>query len=126
MVVGFIALLATVGVYGMVALLVRMDDFGLYLVDRSGNAPAGSADLMRTIGDILVVSLPGTIRLLGIIGTIAMLLVGGGMYVHNIQVIHHALTPLPTLLGDLLTGLVVGFIILGLHHLTTKRKPATN
>jgi predicted DNA repair protein MutK len=62
-------------------------------------------------------ALPKVIRLLGIVGTIAMLLVGGGMFVHNIDALHHLLEVLPALLGELLAGLVVGGVLLGLSHL---------
>ncbi|MBL7003987.1 MAG: DUF808 domain-containing protein [Gammaproteobacteria bacterium] len=101
LVVSFIALLATVGVYGLVALLVRMDDAGLRLIQQG----------YQKLGSVLVSSLPYVIRLLGVIGTIAMLLVGGGLFVHNIESIHHLLVSFPTVLADLFAGLVVGFII---------------
>ena len=53
------------------------------------------------------------IRLLSVVGTLAMLLVGGGMFVHNIEFIHHALLILPLLLAELLVGLLVGALLLG-------------
>ncbi len=112
LVVSFIALLATVGVYGLVALLVRMDDTGLMLIERSEGSGA-----MKSLGQFLVAALPHTIRLLGVIGTIAMLLVGGGMFVHNIDALHHLLVALPALLSELLAGLVVGFVMLAGVHL---------
>lgn len=112
MVVSFIALLATVGVYGLVALLVRMDDAGVHLIERAGTTPGLSARLLKALGQRLVAALPHVIRLLGVVGTIAMLLVGGGMYVHNIAAVHHLLEALPTLARDLLAGLVVGTIII--------------
>lgn len=116
MVVSLIALLATVGVYGFVALLVRMDDVGLSLIERAGNTPGLSARGLKSLGKLLVASLPQVIRLLGVVGTIAMLLVGGGMYVHNIEMVHHWVEGLPTLAGDLLSGLVVGAVIMGALH----------
>ncbi|OQX41063.1 MAG: hypothetical protein B0D88_08080 [Candidatus Sedimenticola endophacoides] len=57
-------------------------------------------------------ALPHVIRLLGVVGTIAMLLVGGGMFVHNIDALHHLLAGLPALAAELLTGLGVGAVIL--------------
>ncbi|MCW9088669.1 MAG: DUF808 domain-containing protein [Gammaproteobacteria bacterium] len=112
-VVSLIALLATVGVYGMVALLVRMDDAGLYLIERAGIRAGLGARGQKALGRTLVAALPKVIRLLGLVGTIAMLLVGGGMYVHNIEAVHHLTETLPVLLADLLVGIVVGAVIMG-------------
>lgn len=123
-VVSLIALLATVGVYGLVALLVRMDDAGLYLIARSRQMPGRAAHGIRLAGHGLIMALPKVIRLLGVIGTIAMLLVGGGMYVHNIAAVHHALRALPTLVGELAAGLVLGFALLGIAHLARRLWPA--
>ncbi len=83
-VVSFIAILATVGVYGLVAVLVRMDDAGLFLIEQSTRFVGMIAQGLRLAGTLLVAALPRVIRLLGVIGTIAMLLVGGGMFTHNI------------------------------------------
>jgi predicted DNA repair protein MutK len=112
-VVSFIALVATVGVYGLVALLVRMDDAGLHLIERAKTSAGISARALNALGQLLLASLPKVIRLLGIVGTVAMLLVGGGMYVHNIEAVHHLLDFMPVLLGDLLAGLVVGAVAVG-------------
>ncbi|MEW8043936.1 MAG: DUF808 domain-containing protein [gamma proteobacterium symbiont of Phacoides pectinatus] len=112
MVVSFIALLATAGVYGLVAFLVRMDDAGLYLLERTEVATGATGRLLRLTGRGLVAALPHMIRLLGVVGTIAMLLVGGGMFVHNIDALHHLLAGLPALAAELLTGLGVGAVIL--------------
>lgn len=117
MVVSLVALLATVGVYGLVALLVRMDDAGLSLIERAGTSPGLGARSLKSLGNLLVASLPQVIRLLGVVGTIAMLLVGGGMYVHNIERVHHWAEALPALAGDLLSGLVVGVAVMGGLHL---------
>jgi predicted DNA repair protein MutK len=103
MVVSLIALLATAGVYGLVALLVRMDDTGCYLVERSASSEGLTARILKRLGEMLVSALPHVIRLLSVIGTIAMLLVGGGMFVHNIEFVHHTLELIPTLAADLLT-----------------------
>lgn len=107
-VVSFIALLATVGVYGLVALLVRMDDAGMYLIARSESLEGRVAQAMRLGGQYLVASLPKVIRLLSVIGTVAMLLVGGGMFVHNLEWVHHVLELAPPIFADLLAGLIVG------------------
>ena len=101
-VVSFIAILATIGVYGIVALIVRMDDFG-YLLIRKGRV---------NIGKILVAALPKVIRALAVIGTIAMVLVAGGIFMHNIHQIHELLHTLPSIIAELLIGLWVGTIAL--------------
>jgi predicted DNA repair protein MutK len=111
-VVSIIAILATVGVYGVVALLVRMDDVGFLMIRRARQMLGVSAKMMSWTGSVLVASLPQIIRALGIIGTIAMLLVGGGMFSHNIEMLHHAIAFMPPLLADLLIGLVVGGVLL--------------
>ena len=122
-VVSLIALLATVGVYGLVALIVRMDDMGLYLIERAEEMKGAVQRLMTWTGTTLVAALPWVIRTLGIIGTIAMLLVGGGMYLHNIEVVHHALEFMPSLSAELVLGLLVGSIVLGTQMLVEKIRP---
>ena len=112
LVVGFIALLATVGVYGLVALLVRMDDTGLYLIERAETMAGIGQRALKLMGETLVAALPKVIRLLGLVGTVAMLLVGGGMFVHNIESVHHALSILPGLAADLIAGITVGLVLL--------------
>ena len=66
-VVSFIAVLATVGVYGIVALLVRMDDIGYYIIEK-----AGANSLKEKFGKLLVTSLPKVIKVLSVVGTVAM------------------------------------------------------
>jgi len=117
LVVSLVALLATVGVYGLVALLVRMDDTGMFLIARAKEMSGAAAGLIRRAGHTLIAALPHTIRLLGFIGTVAMLLVGGGMYVHNIDAVHHALHFLPGILAELLVGLILGTVLVGAMHL---------
>jgi predicted DNA repair protein MutK len=112
MVVSFIALLAVLAVYGVVALLVRMDDTGLYLIERAKLLQGVIAKISKTTGELLVSALPKVIRLLGVIGTIAMLLVGGGMFVHNVAFIHDFMLILPTLVANLVVGLVIGMGLL--------------
>jgi len=121
-VVSFIALLATVGVYGLVALLVRMDDAGLSLIDKAKTLHGSLAKLTRLAGHQLIASLPYVIRILGVIGTIAMLLVGGGMFVHNLEWVHHLFHSLPPIAAELLVGLIVGVILVLLLH---QFKPAS-
>ena len=117
-VVSAIAILATVGVYGLVALLVRMDDMGFKLIAVAGekNKP------LKAVGEILVRALPKAIKFLTVIGTLAMLLVAGGIFVHNVHQIHEALHFLPAIVGELLTGLLIGAAAVGLHKLFMKIK----
>lgn len=116
-VVSFIALLATVGVYGLVAVLVRMDDVGFFLIERAETLKGFLKSSIKMSGRLMVASLPKIIRLLGVVGTIAMLLVGGGMFVHNIEMVHHALDFLPATVSQLLVGLIVGGVLLAVIHL---------
>lgn len=121
-VVSAIALLATVGVYGLVALLVRMDDAGLYLIARARASDGAVQGVLMAVGRGLVAALPWVIRVLGVVGTIAMLLVGGGMFVHHIAALHHLLAFLPALLAELLAGGVVGGLaVAGMHAVARLR-----
>jgi predicted DNA repair protein MutK len=122
MVVSLIAVLATAGVYGLVALIVRMDDAGFFLIDKAQQLKGWFARLLSGTGSVLVASLPKVIRALGIIGTIAMLLVGGGMFTHNIEAVHHYLEFMPTMLANLLIGLAVGGILLGTQLLLQRMR----
>ncbi len=106
--VSVVALLATIGVYGIVALIVRMDDIGFKLIEMAGE----TRKIMKKSGEFLIQALPKIINSLTIIGTIAMLLVAGGIFVHNIHQIHDALNFLPSILAELFVGLVVGAIAL--------------
>lgn len=119
-VVSLIAILATVGVYGIVALIVRMDDAGFYLTERAVRHEGWFSVVMERIGKILIVSLPYVIRTLSVIGTVAMLMVGGGMFTHNINAVHHALDFMPSLLATLFCGFVVGTVLVGIQLLYQK------
>ena len=105
-----IALLATAGVYGVVALIVRMDDSGFYLIERARILRGIKSKLANFLGKLLIQSLPKVIHILAIIGTIAMLLVGGGMFVHNIDSLHQYFSIIPVIVADLIMGLVIGLI----------------
>lgn len=124
LVVSFIALLATAGVYGLVALLVRMDDTGIYLIDHSETMENPAARITRFSGEMLVAALPKVIRLLSFIGTVAMLLVGGGMFVHNIDAVHHALAFMPPMVAELSVGLAIGAILLLLMQVAKTTRSA--
>ncbi|OCB77901.1 DUF808 domain-containing protein [Flavobacterium crassostreae] len=106
LVVTFIAILATVGVYGVVALIVRMDDFGIALRKKRSNSVA------QFIGNVLIQALPKVIKTLAFVGTIALLLVSGGIFVHNIEPLHGVLVQWPAILKEFTIGLVAGIIAL--------------
>lgn len=103
-----IAVVTTIGVYGIVALIVRLDDMGFALMRKGEKYNKKSLEKM---GETMVKSLPYVIKTLAVVGTLAMLLVAGGIYVHNIHQIHEWLHALPKILGEFLTGLVVGFAV---------------
>lgn len=105
LVVSVVAVIATIGVYGIVALIVRMDDFGLRLI-QLGNGKG----ILKALGNFLVQALPKVIKSLSVIGTLALLLVSGGIFVHNLEFLHHVLESWPGMLRDFMVGLVVGFV----------------
>ena len=82
-----IAIVMTIGVYGVVAGIVKLDDLGLYLTRRSG---AGAA-FQRRVGAAIVKAAPYLMRTLTVLGTAAMFLVGGGILTHGIPALHHAI-----------------------------------
>ena len=107
-VVSIVALIATVGVYGIVALIVRMDDIGFRLTQRSKNKKG----LLYAFGLGLTKALPWVIKSLSVIGTLALLLVSGGIFAHNIEFLHHFMEGVPGILRDFVLGLIVGIIAL--------------
>ena len=109
-VVSLVAIIATIGVYGMVALMVRIDDIGFRLIKISENKKGLVKTIFYKTGTGLVWVLPKLIQLIAIIGTLAMLLVGGGLFVHNIPSIHDFFHFLPNIISELIVGLTVGFI----------------
>jgi len=107
--VAAVALLATVGVYGIVALIVRMDDAGYKLIKRANNK-----GFLAKLGALLVKSLPVIIRILSVVGTIALILVSGGIFAHNIDQLHHVLPDLTSIIRESLFGIVAGLIAVAL------------
>lgn len=137
-VLALVGIAITLGVYGVVGLIVKMDDIGLHLAKRR---PAG----VRAIGRGLVKAMPILMRWLSIIGTAAMIWVGGGILVHGAaelgfhapeHLIHamsdataHALPEiagaigwLVTALGSGLAGLAIGIMIAGLLHMVKRAR----
>ena len=107
-VVTIISMVATAGVYGMVGLIVRMDDLGYKLVKLS----KGRKNSLYFIGMGLVNALPLVIKSLSVVGTVALLLVSGGIFVHNVSFFYHFLEGIPSMLKDLIIGASVGTLTL--------------
>ncbi|WP_061709598.1 DUF808 domain-containing protein [Pseudenterobacter timonensis] len=106
-----IAILVTIGVYGLVGFIVKLDDMGYWLAEKQSVVAKG-------IGKGLLVLAPWLMKSLTIIGTLAMFLVGGGIVVHGIAPLHHAIEHLAAGLGAFvaavlptLLNMVVGFIV---------------
>ncbi|GAA0308549.1 DUF808 domain-containing protein [Psychrobacter aestuarii] len=115
LVLSIIAVAITVGVYGLVAGIVKMDDAGLYLRQQSGS-------FKQKVGDLLLSTAPKLMKFLSIAGTLAMFLVGGGILVHGIDFLHHGVEDLAHLTGifesvttmllNAVVGLIVGLVVL--------------
>lgn len=101
--VSVVAFIATVGVYGIVALIVRMDDAGYRLIEKSNNK-----GFFNFLGKFLVKSLPIIIKALSVIGTIALLLVSGGIFDHNIELVHQFLPKVTEMAKHAFFGIVAG------------------
>ena len=82
LVLSIIAIVMTVGVYGFVAMIVKIDDLGLYLTQQASN-------LKKNIGRALLAFAPKLMKVLTFVGTIAMFLVGGGIINHAVPLLHH-------------------------------------
>ena len=105
--VSVVSIIATVGVYGIVALIVRMDDAGFKLIKKSNDK-----GLIAKLGHLLVKALPIVIKSLGVIGTIALILVAGGIFDHNIDYFHHSLPTWNETLKQVVFGVVGGLVAL--------------
>lgn len=113
-----ISLIMTVGVYGLVAGIVKLDDFGLYLKSRASSAS-------RAIGAGILRTAPWLMKALSVAGTAAMFLVGGGILVHGVPALHHFVEDLAARSGPLqvvvemllnaATGIVVGAILVAVY-----------
>lgn len=106
-----IAILVTIGVYGIVAMIVKIDDLGYWLREK----PSGVA---QALGSALLAMAPWLMKILTVVGTLAMFLVGGGIIVHGITPLHHAISEyssgFPGMVSSLLSNganLVLGFIV---------------
>jgi len=106
-----IAVLVTIGVYGLVGIIVKLDDMGYWLAEKR-------AALAQALGKSLLFIAPWLMKILSVVGTLAMFLVGGGIVVHGIAPLHHAIehmaqgsNSIVAVLLPVLANLVLGFII---------------
>lgn len=106
-----IALVVTIGVYGLVGLIVKLDDMGYWLAEKT-------SVLAQALGKGLLVVAPWLMKSLSVIGTLAMFLVGGGIVLHGVAPLHHAIerfaqqqSAVVALILPTLLNLVLGFII---------------
>jgi predicted DNA repair protein MutK len=106
-----IAVLVTIGVYGLVGIIVKLDDMGYWLAEKR-------AALAQALGKSLLFIAPWLMKILSVVGTLAMFLVGGGIVVHGIAPLHHAIehmaqgsNSIVAALLPVLANLVLGFII---------------
>lgn len=125
-----IAIVVTIGVYGLVGIIVKLDDMGYWLVEKR-------AALAQLLGKGLLVVAPWLMKSLSVIGTLAMFLVGGGIVVHGIAPLHHAITHfaeaqgavmaaiLPTLL-NLVLGFIIGAVVVALVKLIGKMRGSSH
>jgi len=106
-----VGIVMTLGVYGLIGLIIRLDDMGLALA-RSGDG------LRRRLGLAMANAAPVVLKVLGPVGMVAMFAVAGGIIGHlfHLEVGHWALA----LLADTGIGIVVGLLLVGLHHLWAK------
>jgi predicted DNA repair protein MutK len=127
-----VAILMTVGVYGLVAGIVKMDDAGLYLSQKTNG-------LARTVGRGLLAAAPRLMKILAVVGTAAMFMVGGGIIAHAIPAVHHfsqgvaasvagvpavggVLAAIAPTLVDALVGVLVGAAVLAVVMLVQKMR----
>lgn len=116
-----IAVLVTIGVYGLVGIIVKLDDMGYWLAEKR-------AALAQALGKSLLFIAPWLMKILSVVGTLAMFLVGGGIVVHGIAPLHHAIehmaqgsntfvAALLPVLANLVLGFIIGAIVLSVVKL---------
>ncbi len=130
-VVAVVAIMMTVGVYGLVACIVKLDDLGLYLMLKKGKSVY--KQMQRKLGKYLLAFAPMLMRTLSVVGTLAMFMVGGSIIGHGIPALHHwpeymvempqGLVFIAPILIDALIGLIVGAIGFSSLTLTNKILP---
>ena len=113
-VLSLVGILTTVFVYGIVAFIIKLDDIGFYLQEKESS-------VLKTIGSGFVKSMPYIIKIIGVVGTIAMLAVGGGIIVHETHMLHSFDETIKTIpMGGFLSEVIIGGII---GYITVKVVP---
>lgn len=115
LVTSLVAFIATVGVYGIVALIVRMDDAGFKLIKKSNDK-----GFFGILGHFLIKALPIVIKILGVVGTIALIMVAGGIFLHRVEFLHGLFPTWPDVLKELTLGIVGGLGAVALFTLGKK------
>ncbi|WP_434353500.1 DUF808 domain-containing protein [Psychrobacter sp. HD31] len=118
-----VAIGITIGVYGLVALLVKMDDAGLHLTKTNSKAK-------QQVGHLLLMAAPKLMKFLSIAGTVAMFLVGGGILVHGFSFLHHGVKHMAEFSGIFagvtesvlngLAGLVIGVVVVAIMSIIAR------
>ncbi|HAT1658603.1 TPA: DUF808 domain-containing protein [Legionella pneumophila] len=112
-----ISLIMTIGVYGLVACIVKLDDLGFIL--------RGKKHRLKQIGILLIGAAPVLMKMLSVAGTIAMFLVGGGIITHQIPAIHHYTENLSSIMSigvDFFIGIISGAISAAAYFIFNKMK----
>jgi hypothetical protein len=125
-IVSGLSLFFTLGVYGLVAAIVKMDDVGLYLIE--GECAGTNSRFSVWIGHGLVNAAPPLMKTLSVVGTLAMFLVGGGILAHGWPWLHHWVEPLSTWwaqLANMGVGLVAGALVLAVIALLKTMRTAS-
>ncbi len=137
-VVSLIAVVMTVGVYGLVACIVKLDDLGLHLMLKKGKS--FYRQLQRKIGERILAFAPYLMRTLSVVGTAAMFMVGGSIIGHGVPVLHHFSESIAEVMHDLsaigavmaiiapvivdgIIGLIVGAICVAVYEIVKKLLP---
>ena len=111
--VTFVALIETFGVYGLVAAIVRIDNVGFWLIDK---------EHIKS-GNFLISLMPKIIKVLTVVGTLAMVLVGGEILIHNIEFLHHMFHA--TVLNSMFVGFIGGVVVVVAMKIILKLKGNT-
>ena len=125
LVLSILAIGITIGIYGLVAGIVKIDDAGLHLMEQEST-------FKQKVGKVMFAAAPKLMKCLSIAGTLAMFLVGGGILVHGIGFLHHGVEDISHLTGifesvttailNAVIGFIIGAIIVGIFTIVGKMR----
>ncbi|MGO3105942.1 MAG: DUF808 domain-containing protein, partial [Psychrobacter celer] len=125
LVLSILAIAITIGIYGLVAGIVKIDDAGLHLMEQEST-------FKQKVGKVMFATAPKLMKFLSIAGTLAMFLVGGGILVHGIGFLHHGVEDIAHLTGIFesvttailngVIGFIIGAIIVGIFTIVGKMR----